>query len=62
MQSAMDCIPALFVVMIAAADCKMKLISSDQSTKTKLPKIVDNTCPKVENNPPKISSLIFGLY
>lgn len=57
----LDCISALFVVMIAAADCKMKLISSDQSTK-KLPKIVDNTCPKVENNPQKISSLIFGLY
>lgn len=46
--------------MIVTANCKMKLISSDQSTKTKLPKIVDNTCPKVENNPPKISSLILG--
>ena len=50
----------LFVVLIVAADYKTKLISSDQSTKTKLPKILDNTCLKVENNPQKISSLILG--
>lgn len=58
----LDCIPVLFVVMIVTADCKMKLISSDQSTKAKLPKIVDNTCLKVENNPPKTVHPFFEIY